>query len=220
MAQVTSGFGYRKHPVLGDRRHHDGVDYKTPIGTPIYTNKPMRVVKSADNQNGYGSMIITEDDRGNRYTYAHLDSRNVKVGDQIPPGTMIGKTGNTGRSTGPHLHYEVTNANGKKIDPQTKDPDDPQGRSYADSAQGFEPGGKGLNTSVARASPDTKPGSKADPGTAPSDRRTETPEDAKQRKKDKDKAKESEKEAQRPVAPRPRPPIGNVGIIENPLNKL
>lgn len=212
MATMTSSFGYRTDPVHGGHQHHSGCDFAAPKGTPLYANKDLTVVKSEYNNGGYGNMVVAQDANGNKYTFAHLNNRDVKAGQTIKAGDQIGNTGNTGKSTGPHLHYEVTNANGKKIDPQSTDPS--TGKPYTDSA-GFEKG-KGLNGSNAKADPNTKPATGNPPPPAPEPSKTETKEEKKKREAD-DKARKSNGTN---YTPRPRPSGSDVGILENPLNKL
>ncbi|HUW49632.1 MAG TPA: M23 family metallopeptidase [Sulfuricella sp.] len=102
----SSNFGYRIDPFTGRKAFHEGVDFMTDVGTPIYAAGGGVVVYS-DSYAGYGNMI--EIDHGNGLTsrYAHTSKMLVKVGDVVMKGQEIGETGNTGRSTGPHLHFEV-----------------------------------------------------------------------------------------------------------------
>lgn len=96
--------GLRKHPVLGVCRPHLGTDYQMKIGTPIKSKQGGRVVK-ADWGNGFGKVIGIR--HGNcTAIYAHLSVISVKVGQQVRAGQLIGKSGNSGLSSGPHLHYE------------------------------------------------------------------------------------------------------------------
>lgn len=113
--QITSRFGNRKDPFLGKPGFHGGLDFRAPTGTPIFSGGS-GVVVSAGRSGGYGKLI--EIDHGNGITtrYAHLSEVQVKTGDIVSGGTRIGEAGSTGRSTGPHLHYEIRR-NGKPIDP-------------------------------------------------------------------------------------------------------
>ncbi|MCW5695427.1 MAG: peptidoglycan DD-metalloendopeptidase family protein [Bauldia sp.] len=113
--QITSNFGRRRDPFLGQVATHTGVDFGAVTGTIIRATAPGRVV-SAGTNGGYGRMV--EIDHGNGLTtrYAHMSSIAVRVGDVIETGTMVGRAGSTGRSTGPHLHYEIRR-NGQAIDP-------------------------------------------------------------------------------------------------------
>jgi murein DD-endopeptidase MepM/ murein hydrolase activator NlpD len=113
--EITSRFGNRRDPFLGRLAFHGGIDFRTPTGTPILSTGTGIVVHAGRN-GGYGKMV--EIDHGNGITtrYAHLSSVEVREGDHLTIGTRIGKSGSTGRSTGPHLHYEVRR-NGNAVDP-------------------------------------------------------------------------------------------------------
>jgi len=152
MARVTSKYGPRTDPVTGEPAFHHGIDYATPVGTPIYANQPMTVTK-VGYEPGYGKYVYAKDANGNEHRYGHLDSQNVKPGDTINPGDKIANTGNTGKSTGPHLHYEVRKPDGNSVDPQSVDP--ATGKPYTDSG-GFEKG-KTMDGSNANKEPDYKP---------------------------------------------------------------
>jgi murein DD-endopeptidase MepM/ murein hydrolase activator NlpD len=114
-SDITSRFGNRLDPFLGRLALHAGIDFRTPIGTRIVATAPGTVI-TAGKSGGYGNMV--EIDHGNGITtrYAHLSSILVNVGDTISAGEAIGRSGSTGRSTGPHLHYEVR-LNGEAVDP-------------------------------------------------------------------------------------------------------
>lgn len=103
---MASGYGYRVDPVYGTQKFHEGMDFSSDIGTPVYaTGKG--VVAFAGWKTGYGNCI--DIDHGYNYLtrYAHLSEIKVRVGQQVERGEEIGLVGNTGKSTGPHLHYEV-----------------------------------------------------------------------------------------------------------------
>ena len=112
---ITSGFGVRKDPLLGTLALHSGIDFRYAIGSPARATAP-GVVTAAGWNGGYGRMV--EIDHGNGFStrYGHLSRIDAKVGDHVQLGTVIGETGSSGRSTGPHLHYEVRH-NGDAIDP-------------------------------------------------------------------------------------------------------
>ena len=103
---LSSNFGYRRDPFSNKYKFHDGHDYSARIGTPVYTTANGRVKKSKY-WGSFGNYI--EIDHGNGYVtmYGHLSTRNVKSGDKVFRGQKIGEVGNTGRSTAPHLHYEI-----------------------------------------------------------------------------------------------------------------
>jgi murein DD-endopeptidase MepM/ murein hydrolase activator NlpD len=114
-SDVTSRFGNRLDPFLGRLALHAGIDFRAPSGTRIVATAPGTVITASKN-GGYGNMV--EIDHGNGITtrYAHLSTILVNVGDTISTGEAIGRSGSTGRSTGPHLHYEVR-LNGEAVDP-------------------------------------------------------------------------------------------------------
>ena len=103
---LTSGFGMRNHPVLGGRRQHQGIDLAAPTGTPVFATGD-GVVGRADLYSSYGLFISIEHGASMETRYAHLSRLAVAAGDTVKKGDLIGYVGSTGRSTGPHLHYEV-----------------------------------------------------------------------------------------------------------------
>lgn len=105
---ITSKFGYRQHPILKKRKLHTGVDFKAAIGTEVYAPADGIVIKSRSfDPGGYGKMIVISHNFGFKTLFGHLSDTFVKEGDIISKGSLIGLTGNTGKSSGPHLHYEV-----------------------------------------------------------------------------------------------------------------
>ena len=112
---LSSKFGYRRDPFSQKYKFHDGHDYSCRIGTPVFTTASGRVKKSKY-WGSFGNYV--EVDHGNGYitAYGHLSTRNVTVGDKVFRGQKIGEVGNTGRSTAPHLHYEVQYQK-KAVDP-------------------------------------------------------------------------------------------------------
>jgi murein DD-endopeptidase MepM/ murein hydrolase activator NlpD len=105
-AQLTSGYGMRTHPVLGGRRQHSGIDLAAPTGTPVYATAD-GIIGRADWYSSYGLYISINHGASMETRYAHLSRLAVAAGDNIKKGDLIGYVGSTGRSTGPHLHYEV-----------------------------------------------------------------------------------------------------------------
>ncbi len=103
---VTSGYGYRVSPFTGKRQFHSGIDISTRRGTPIKAPAD-GVVTFAGVEGGMGRMLVINHGHGLVTRYAHLHKFKVKVGQKVKRGQVIGLVGNTGRSTGPHLHYEV-----------------------------------------------------------------------------------------------------------------
>ena len=105
-AALTSGYGMRWHPVLGGHRQHKGVDLAQPMGSPVYATADGMVSK-ADWFSSYGLFISLEHGGNIQTRYGHLSRLNVAAGQTVHKGDLIGYVGTTGRSTGPHLHYEV-----------------------------------------------------------------------------------------------------------------
>ena len=103
---MTSGFGMRDHPVIGGRRAHSGVDLAAPVGTPIHATAD-GVVSKASWYGSYGLFISLEHGGDLQTRYGHMSRLNVAEGQTVRKGDVIGYVGSTGRSTGPHLHYEV-----------------------------------------------------------------------------------------------------------------
>ena len=105
-AYISDGFGYRRDPFTNERTFHWGLDFAASAGTPVMATAD-GVVRKSRYSYSYGKIVYI--DHGNGYTtvYAHLHDYNVKPGDEIKRGQIIGRVGSTGRSTGPHLHYEV-----------------------------------------------------------------------------------------------------------------
>ncbi len=113
----TSGFGERNHPTLEKKLFHYGLDYRAEIGTGIIAPSDGVIEFAGFNTGGFGNLIIISHNYGFKTYYAHLSKIDVKVGDFVKKGQKIGNTGNTGRSSGPHLHYEVHYL-GKKLNPK------------------------------------------------------------------------------------------------------
>jgi len=114
--RLVSGYGMRIHPIYKTLRMHTGVDFTAPSGTPIYAPGNGVVKKVERNRHGYGRMIVLDHGYGYETLYAHLEGFNVKRGQTVKRGEIIGYVGNTGVSTAPHLHYEV-HRQGKKVNP-------------------------------------------------------------------------------------------------------
>lgn len=105
---VTSGFGYRIHPIFRTKKLHNGVDFKTSIGTPVKSTANGTVTKVIPSDTGgYGKLVVVRHSYGFDTAYAHLSSVQVRPGQKVKRGQVIALAGNSGRSTGPHLHYEV-----------------------------------------------------------------------------------------------------------------
>ncbi len=116
-SRLVSGFGYRIHPIYKTMRMHTGIDFTAPIGTPVYATGN-GVVKRINRRNysGYGIVCVIDHGYGYETLYAHLNKLNVRPGQKVVRGEVIGYVGNTGLSAGPHLHYEVRK-NGRPVNP-------------------------------------------------------------------------------------------------------
>lgn len=106
LSKMASGYGTRIDPIYGTRRFHAGMDFAAKVGTDIYATGNGTVIY-ADWKQGYGMCVIVSHGFGYETLYAHMDSYLVRTGQQVVRGEKIGEVGNTGKSTGPHLHYEV-----------------------------------------------------------------------------------------------------------------
>lgn len=117
--RLSSTYGNRVDPVTGAfERKHKGIDIATPKGTPVYAATDGKAVVQPDTKGGYGNLL---DILGDKYNtrYAHLDSFDVKDGEQVKSGQVVARVGNTGRSTGNHLHFEVRDKKDNDINPAT-----------------------------------------------------------------------------------------------------
>jgi murein DD-endopeptidase MepM/ murein hydrolase activator NlpD len=113
--RMSSGYGIRVHPITNDKRAHKGIDYAAPTGTPIRTVGD-GVVEFAGTQRGYGNVIEIKHRDGKSTVFAHLSRIDVKKGQNVEQGSLIGAVGSTGFSTGPHLHFEF------RVDGEHRDP--------------------------------------------------------------------------------------------------
>ena len=116
-SRVSSGYGMRFHPISGDRKPHLGVDFAAPTGTPVRSVSD-GVVSFAGWQRGYGNVIEIQHRQNKSTLYAHLHRIDVRKGQRVEQGQLIGQVGSTGASTGPHLHFEFKVAGAHK-DPLT-----------------------------------------------------------------------------------------------------
>ncbi|MDG2342030.1 MAG: M23 family metallopeptidase [Cytophagales bacterium] len=116
LKRVASGFGNRIDPFLKVKRMHYGLDFSVKKGTPIYATANGRVVIIKSSFGGFGKYIYLDHGNGYRTVYGHLNKFNVRKGQKVKRGELIAYSGNSGRSTAPHLHYEV-HKNGKKLNP-------------------------------------------------------------------------------------------------------
>jgi len=116
LTRMASGYGWRSDPFTKARKKHEGMDFSAPVGTPVYASGDGNVERADQNSAGYGKHIRIEHGFGYISLYAHLSNYNVRKGQKVKRGDLIGFVGNTGRSQGPHLHYEIYK-NGTAINP-------------------------------------------------------------------------------------------------------
>jgi murein DD-endopeptidase MepM/ murein hydrolase activator NlpD len=114
--ELVSGFGYRMDPIYKTVKFHEGLDFTAPIQSPVYSTGTGIVAELVRMDRGYGNYIVIRHGHGYQTLYAHLARFEVKPGQKVKRGQIIGRLGNTGKSTGPHLHYEVIK-NGRKMNP-------------------------------------------------------------------------------------------------------
>ncbi|WP_416385532.1 M23 family metallopeptidase [Tsuneonella sp. CC-YZS046] len=113
---ISSGFGYRRDPFTGAAAMHAGLDFRGPVGAPIYAAAKGKV-SFAGRKSGYGNCIEISHGNGLMTRYAHMSAFRAKVGQEVAAGAVIGAIGSTGRSTGPHLHFEVR-INDRAVNPR------------------------------------------------------------------------------------------------------
>lgn len=116
VGEVTSPFGLRVHPILGELRMHTGIDLAVPVGRKIHSAEAGKVV-FAGRKSGYGKLVIVDHQNGFCTYYGHLSDFMVGPGDTVRRGQPIARSGNTGRSTGPHLHFEIR-IGGRPVNPE------------------------------------------------------------------------------------------------------
>ena len=116
LTMIASGFGYRIDPIYKTNKMHTGMDFTAPIGTPIYATGNGTVQSAEYDKGGYGNCVIINHGYGYHTLYGHMTRFTAYPGQQVKRGDVIGYIGSTGKSTGPHVHYEVIK-NGDKINP-------------------------------------------------------------------------------------------------------
>lgn len=116
LTRMASGYGWRLDPFTKARKRHYGMDFTAPRGTPVYATGPGKVIRADAGASGFGKHIRIDHGFGYVTLYAHLSKYNVRRGQQVNRGDLIGFVGNTGRSEAPHLHYEVRK-NKERINP-------------------------------------------------------------------------------------------------------
>ncbi|HLV53863.1 MAG TPA: peptidoglycan DD-metalloendopeptidase family protein [Cryomorphaceae bacterium] len=116
LKRMASGYGYRIHPKYKVKKMHYGMDFSAPPGTEIFATGDGVVVKTIVSRRGFGKHVVIDHGYGYETLYAHMSKISVQRGQKVRRGDVIGEVGNTGTSSGPHLHYEV-HKDGKPIDP-------------------------------------------------------------------------------------------------------
>ncbi|MGE0079084.1 MAG: M23 family metallopeptidase [Bacteroidales bacterium] len=116
LVRISDFYGFRKDPMTKLRTMHQGIDFAGPMGTPVYSTGDGVVVDAAYSFSGYGYNVIIDHGFGYKTRYAHLSKVSVKIGDKVKRAEMVGLLGSSGKSTGPHLHYEVIIRN-KPVNP-------------------------------------------------------------------------------------------------------
>jgi murein DD-endopeptidase MepM/ murein hydrolase activator NlpD len=116
LTRTASGYGWRIHPIYKIKKMHEGMDFTAPTGTEVYATGDGVVESVRSSLRGYGKRVVINHGYGYKTRYAHLNSFNVRRGQRVKRGDVIGYVGSTGLSTAPHLHYEVQKS-GKKVNP-------------------------------------------------------------------------------------------------------
>ncbi len=116
LERLASGFGYRTDPIYKVPKMHAGLDFAAPIGTPIYATADGKVEKAEFSATGYGNHVVIDNGYGYETLFGHMVRIKAHVGEKVKRGQVIGWVGSTGKSTGPHCHYEV-HKNGTPVDP-------------------------------------------------------------------------------------------------------
>lgn len=114
--RIASGFGMRIDPVYGTPKMHNGLDFTAPQGTPIYATGDGKVELAGYDQGGFGNHVVINNGYGYKTLFGHMSKIKVKRGQNVKRGEVIGYVGSTGKSTGPHCHYEVF-VNGREVNP-------------------------------------------------------------------------------------------------------
>ena len=116
LSRIASGYGYRIDPVYKTTKFHAGLDFAAPQGTPIYATANGTIEVAGNTGNGYGNHVVINHGYGYKTLYGHMFRVKVRAGEKVKRGEIIGWVGSTGKSTGPHCHYEV-HRNGDTVDP-------------------------------------------------------------------------------------------------------
>lgn len=116
LKRIASGFGWRVDPIYGTRKMHPGLDFAANKGTKIYATGAGKIIYAQHNNWGYGNEVVINHGFGYKTRYGHMSKILVKSGQRVKRGQLIGLVGSTGKSTGPHCHYEVIK-DGRKVNP-------------------------------------------------------------------------------------------------------
>ncbi|MGZ8545048.1 MAG: peptidoglycan DD-metalloendopeptidase family protein, partial [Flavisolibacter sp.] len=116
LSRIASGFGYRIDPVYKTVKFHAGLDFTAPQGTPIYATADGTIRTAGLSDGGYGNYVVIDHGYGYETLYGHMVRIKARRGQRVKRGEVIGYVGSTGKSTGPHCHYEI-HKNGQKLDP-------------------------------------------------------------------------------------------------------
>lgn len=116
LERISSGFGFRIHPIYKVPKFHDGIDFTAPKGTEVFATADGTIIQADNHSSGYGNVIVIDHGYGYKTRYAHLNGFKARPGQKVKRGELIGYVGNSGLSTAPHLHYEVEKDD-IKIDP-------------------------------------------------------------------------------------------------------
>jgi murein DD-endopeptidase MepM/ murein hydrolase activator NlpD len=116
LKRLSSYYGYRTDPIYKVRKFHEGIDFSAPTGTPIYSTGDGIVDEISQSNAGYGNTLVIDHGYGYKTMYAHIHKFKVKQGEKVKRGQLVATIGNSGKSTSPHLHYEIWK-NGNKINP-------------------------------------------------------------------------------------------------------
>jgi murein DD-endopeptidase MepM/ murein hydrolase activator NlpD len=144
LTKISSGFGYRIHPIYRIPKMHTGIDFTAPIGTDIYASGDGVIEKSSNTGNGYGNEIVINHGYGYKSRYAHLSRYYISFGQRVKRGQKIGAVGSTGASVGPHLHYEVEYMD-SKVDPALFFYNDLDAKQYQEMLKITNAGGKSFD---------------------------------------------------------------------------
>ncbi len=143
LTRISSGFGWRIHPIYRIPKKHTGIDFTAPTGTPIYSTGD-GVVEATHYEGGYGNSVIVNHGYSYKTRYAHMSRFGTKTGAKVKRGALLGYVGSTGASVGPHLHYEVEYGD-QKVDPALFFYNDLNSNQFAELVKITNAGGKAFD---------------------------------------------------------------------------